>query len=102
GYLEYSAPTTFPEFDVIQDLAVGVNPKTLAPIYVPTLIQVQEGSTQRSQASYGQASYDFGGVLPTLDGLKLTLGYRYTWDYRSDDSAIGFPARGPPSGGTGG
>jgi len=88
GYLEYSSPTTFPEFDVIQDIQVA--PKT----FVPTLIQVQEGSTQRSQAAYGQASYDFGGVLPALDGLKLTLGYRYTWDYRSDDSAIVIPAFG--------
>ncbi len=88
GYLEYSSPTTFPEFDVIQDLQLA--PK----FFSPTLIQVQEGSTQRSQAVYGQLDYDFGGVLPALDGLKLTLGYRYTWDYRSDDSAIVIPSFG--------
>jgi iron complex outermembrane receptor protein len=88
GYLEYSSPTTFPEFDVIQDLE-------LAPgFFSPTLIQVQEGSTQRSQAVYGQANYDFGGITPALDGLKLTLGYRYTWDYRSDESAIVIPSFG--------
>jgi iron complex outermembrane receptor protein len=88
GYLEYSSPTTFPEFDVIQLLQLGPN------FYSPTLIQVQEGSTQRSQAAYGQASYDFAGVTETLEGLKLTLGYRYTWDYRSDDSAITIPVFG--------
>jgi iron complex outermembrane receptor protein len=88
GYLEYSSPTTFPEFDVIQDIPTGPG------VFSPTLIQVQEGSTQRSQAAYGQVTYDFGGVTSTLDGLKLTLGYRYTWDYRSDDSAIVIPAFG--------
>jgi len=93
GYLEYSSPTTFPEFDVIQDIQTGATPSG-RPIFTPTLIQVQEGSTQRSQAVYGQATYDFGGVLPALDGLKLTLGYRYTWDYRSDDSAIVIPSFG--------
>jgi iron complex outermembrane receptor protein len=88
GYLEYSAPSTFPEFDVIQDIQVA------PAFFLPTLITVQEGSTQRSQAAYGQTSYDFGGVSPALEGLKLTLGYRYTWDYRSDDSAIVIPAFG--------
>ncbi len=88
SYLEYSAPTTFPEFDVIQDIQVAPN------FYLPTLIQVQEGSTQRSQAAYGQLTYDMAGLSQGLEGLKLTLGYRYTWDYRSDDSAIVIPSFG--------
>jgi len=42
--------------------------------------------TERSEAVYAQATYDFGDVAPILDGLKLTAGYRFTWDYRSLDS----------------
>lgn len=33
-----------------------------------------------SYAAYAQGSYDLGGLTETLDGLKLSLGYRYTWD----------------------
>jgi iron complex outermembrane receptor protein len=97
GYLEYSAPTTFPEFDVTQLIDVAPPPPpggVHVPFYIPALIRVQEGSTQRSQAVYGQMEYDFGGVSQALDGLKLTLGYRYTWDYRSDQSAIDIPTFG--------
>ena len=88
GYLEYSAPTTTPEFDVTELTAVAPN------YYIPILVKVQEGSTQRSQAAYGQANYDIGGLTPVLEGLKLTLGYRYTWDYRSDYSSIYIPTFG--------
>jgi iron complex outermembrane receptor protein len=85
GYLEYSAPTTTPEFDVLQDTQV-------APGFFSTLlIRVQEGSTQRSQAAYGQVNYDMAGLWQALEGFKLTLGYRYTWDYRSDDGSIFIP-----------
>ncbi|HLG89302.1 MAG TPA: TonB-dependent receptor [Alphaproteobacteria bacterium] len=37
----------------------------------------------RSLATYAQATYDLGGLLGALDGLKFTAGYRYNWDYRS-------------------
>ena len=42
--------------------------------------------TDLSRAAFGQADYDFGGVADALSGLKLTLGYRYTWDMRSESS----------------
>jgi len=38
------------------------------------------GVTQESYAAYAQGTYDLGGVAEALDGLRLTLGYRYTWD----------------------
>ncbi|HLG89075.1 MAG TPA: OmpA family protein [Alphaproteobacteria bacterium] len=41
---------------------------------------------QRSQAVYAQETYDLGNIADVLDGLKLTGGYRYTWDFRSDYS----------------
>jgi iron complex outermembrane receptor protein len=43
----------------------------------------QEGVTSTSKALYAQATLDFGAVSPSLDGLRLTGGYRYTWDHIS-------------------
>jgi iron complex outermembrane receptor protein len=39
--------------------------------------------TERSQSVYGSATYDLQDLIP---GLKITAGYRYTWDYRGLDS----------------
>ncbi|MDD3798830.1 MAG: TonB-dependent receptor [Novosphingobium sp.] len=33
-----------------------------------------------SKALYAQATLDFGALTPALDSLRLTAGYRYTWD----------------------
>jgi iron complex outermembrane receptor protein len=41
-------------------------------------------STTKSQAVYAQATYDLGGITDVLSGLKVTGGYRYTWDYASN------------------
>ncbi len=41
--------------------------------------------TTRSEALYAQSTYDFGNVASALEGLKLTTGYRFTWDYRALD-----------------
>jgi iron complex outermembrane recepter protein len=38
------------------------------------------GTTQTSRALYAQATFDFGGLTPSLEGLRLTGGYRHTWD----------------------
>lgn len=38
------------------------------------------GVTSESYAAYAQGTYDLGSVAEALDGLRLTLGYRYTWD----------------------
>ena len=35
---------------------------------------------RRSRALYAQGTLDFGAFSPSLDGLKLTAGFRYTWD----------------------
>ncbi|MFT4054044.1 MAG: TonB-dependent receptor [Novosphingobium sp.] len=34
----------------------------------------------KSKALYAQATLDLGAVTPALDRVKLTAGYRYTWD----------------------
>jgi iron complex outermembrane recepter protein len=38
------------------------------------------GVTNKSKALYGQATLDLGAFSPALDSLRLTGGYRYTWD----------------------
>lgn len=38
------------------------------------------GVSQKSKALYAQGTLDLGAVTPALDKLKLTAGYRYTWD----------------------
>ncbi len=37
-------------------------------------------SHSESKALYAQATLDFGTLTPALDRLRLTAGYRYTWD----------------------
>ena len=38
------------------------------------------GVTNRSKALYAQGTFDFGALSDALDSLRLTAGYRYTWD----------------------
>lgn len=40
----------------------------------------ETATTNESKALFAQASLDFGALSPALDRLRLTLGYRYTWD----------------------
>jgi iron complex outermembrane receptor protein len=42
--------------------------------------QVDQSNAERSRGLYAQTTYDIGGLSSSLDGLKLTTGYRYTWD----------------------
>jgi Outer membrane cobalamin receptor protein len=41
--------------------------------------------TTKSKAAYGQATLDLGALTPSLDGLKLTGGLRYTRDEFNGD-----------------
>lgn len=38
------------------------------------------GTKTVSKALYAQGTLDFGALSPSLDGLRLTAGYRHTWD----------------------
>lgn len=40
----------------------------------------RSGVRQKSKALYAQATLDLGAATPALDGLRLTAGYRRTWD----------------------
>ena len=47
-------------------------------ILTPTISHVNSTTS----AAFTQATLDFGAFSEALDGLKLTAGYRYTWDTR--------------------
>jgi iron complex outermembrane receptor protein len=52
----------------------------LTPMYSATFQFVQgsaDGQTERTNAVYGQGTYDLSDLVP---GLSFTGGYRYTWD----------------------
>ena len=40
----------------------------------------RSGVTNKSTAVYGQGTLDLGAYTPVLEGLRVTAGYRYTWD----------------------
>jgi len=40
----------------------------------------RSGVTNKSRALYGQGTLDFGAFSDSLESLRFTAGYRYTWD----------------------
>ncbi len=46
-----------------------------------TASRAEYGTSTVSKALYGQATLNFGALSPSLDGLRLTGGYRQTWDH---------------------
>jgi iron complex outermembrane recepter protein len=56
--------------------------------------QVDQTNAERSRGLYAQTTYDLGGLYSSLDGLKLTTGYRYTWDNYSYGIASFSPSNG--------
>jgi len=92
GFLQFIHPIGYSfiqsvEFDI--PLNPTANPITAAG-----------NSTTKEQAVYAQASYDLGNVIPALRALKLTAGYRYSWDYASN-LMNSFDARGLCQGASG-
>jgi iron complex outermembrane receptor protein len=56
--------------------------------------QVNQTNFERSRGLYGQTTLDLGQLSAPLKGLKLTTGYRYTWD----DYAYGIGSYSPSTG----
>lgn len=48
----------------------------------------------RSEALYGQGTFNFGALTPSLESLRLTAGYRYTWDRIKGTASSWVPAAG--------
>jgi iron complex outermembrane recepter protein len=42
--------------------------------------QANQTNSERSRGLYGQTTFDLGALSDSLQRLKLTTGYRYTWD----------------------
>jgi iron complex outermembrane receptor protein len=85
AYFQYNKPTDTPEFDVTEPIQQANGS------FASTTIVAQGGTTERSYAAYGQASYELAGLSPILKGLKVTAGYRYTWDLESAFSNLYIP-----------
>ncbi len=49
------------------------------------LVATGGGGSSRTQALYGQATYDLGNLSDVLSNFKFTAGYRYNWDWGSSD-----------------
>ena len=58
------------------------------------------GVTNKSKALYAQGTFDFGAMSPALENLRLTAGYRYTWDTVSGFSSSWTPNSNPAAPGT--
>lgn len=52
------------------------------------------GVGSKSKALYGQVTLDLGAVTPALDKLRITGGYRYTWDSVTGFAGSWTPVRG--------
>jgi iron complex outermembrane receptor protein len=56
--------------------------------------QINQTNSERSRGLYGQTTFDLGEISDALQKLKLTTGYRYTWDnysygIQSDSPSLG-------------
>jgi iron complex outermembrane receptor protein len=90
---------TYTEEPQVQGTALGGNLKITAGAYyedghnlAPQPYQVEvalgnfvihqadQSNSERSRGLYAQSTYDLGALDPSVAGLKLTTGYRYTWD----------------------
>ncbi|WP_186728743.1 TonB-dependent receptor [Sphingomonas panacisoli] len=58
----------------------GVNSYTQELQTVATTNQTDAALRGKSRALFGQLGLDVGKIVPALDGLNLTAGYRYTWN----------------------
>ena len=65
--------------------------KPLGQQLVSATNQTRRGQRSTSQALYAQGTLSFGSLSESLDGLRLTAGYRYTWDSLTTFSNYGLP-----------
>ena len=56
------------------------NVKPTGPQLVAAYNPTRRGQRSNSKALYAQATFSFGSLSDSLQGLRLTAGYRYTWD----------------------
>lgn len=67
------------------------NVKPTGPQLVSASNPTRRGQSSDSKALYAQGTLSFGSFSDSLDGLRLTVGYRYTWDKLTAFSNFGLP-----------
>lgn len=70
----------------------GIEQYTFFPL--GTLVPTISGfftQTNKSEAVFGQATVDLGKLSPSLTGLSVTGGLRYTWEHSFTSQTIGGP-----------
>ncbi len=74
------------------NLPAGIAEYTFFPFgtLVPTLSAIFD-SENHSEAVFGQGTLELGRVSPSLDGLSVTGGLRYTWEHSFTSQTIGAP-----------
>jgi iron complex outermembrane recepter protein len=70
----------------------GIEQYTFFPLgsLVPPIIGLFDNAND-SEALFGQATVDLGKLSPSLTGLSLTGGLRYTWEHSFSSQIIGAP-----------
>jgi len=76
GFLQFVHPAGYSYVQSIE-FETPLNTVILNPL------TTESRNTTREQAVYAQATYDLGDVTDVLTGLKVTAGYRYSFDYAS-------------------
>jgi iron complex outermembrane receptor protein len=59
----------------------GTQQQSVVQFGAPSFVEADEKGV--TKAFYVQSTFDSGAIASTLNGLKLTVGYRYTWDSKS-------------------
>lgn len=74
------------------ELPAGIAEYTFFPFgtLVPTLSAIFD-SRNHSEAVFGQGTLDLGRASPSLKGLSVTGGLRYTWEHSFTSQTIGAP-----------
>jgi iron complex outermembrane receptor protein len=78
GFLQFVHPAGY---SYVQSIEFE-SPKTSK--YINNPLTTTGGTTTKEQAVYAQATYDLSGLADMFNGLKVTGGYRYSWDYASN------------------
>ncbi len=65
---------------VYHEDAKSIGPEIRQGLSYGEFATISSGEHRKSTGVYAQASLDIGALTQALDGLRLTGGYRYTWD----------------------
>lgn len=76
---------------VYHENAKSVGPEIRQGVSNGTFVQIATGERRKSTGVYAQAALDLGALTPSLEGLRLTGGYRYSWDDKRSFQSFATP-----------